>query len=40
MNQEPVYSLRFEPVHPYQLRGGRRLANLLSDPLPDDGPIG
>jgi mannose-6-phosphate isomerase len=38
--KEPLYPLRFEPVYPYRLGGGRRLAGLLTDPLPDDDPIG
>ena len=36
----PLYPLRFEPIYEYRLWGGRRLANLLSAPLPGDGPIG
>jgi mannose-6-phosphate isomerase len=40
MNQTPLYPLRFEPIYQYRLWGGRRLANLLSAPLPGDGPIG
>jgi mannose-6-phosphate isomerase len=36
----PLYPLRFEPIYQYRLWGGRRLANLLSAPLPGDGPIG
>ena len=40
MNQIPLYPLRFEPICQYRLWGGRRLANLLTAPLPDDGPIG
>ncbi|HEV2436424.1 MAG TPA: hypothetical protein VG077_10535 [Verrucomicrobiae bacterium] len=39
-NQISLNPLRFEPIYPYRLRGGRRLANLLSAPLPGDGPIG
>ncbi len=35
-----MYPLRFEPIYQYRLWGGRRLANLLSVPLPGDGPIG
>lgn len=35
MNQTTLYPLRFEPVYKYRLWGGRRLANLLSAPLPD-----
>ena len=39
-DQTPLYPLRFEPIYQYRLWGGRRLANLLSAPLPGDGPIG
>jgi len=35
-----LYPLRFEPIYQYRLWGGRRLSNLLSTPLPGDGPIG
>jgi mannose-6-phosphate isomerase class I len=40
VNQIALYPLRFEPIYPYRLWCGRRLANLLSAPLPGDGPIG
>jgi mannose-6-phosphate isomerase len=40
MHQIPLYPLRFEPIYQYRLWGGRRLANLLSAPLPGTGPIG
>jgi mannose-6-phosphate isomerase len=40
MSQAPLYPLRFAPIYEYRLWGGRRLANLLSAPLPGDGPIG
>jgi mannose-6-phosphate isomerase len=40
MSQTPLYPLRFEPIYQYRLWGGRRLANLLTAPLPSDGPIG
>ena len=40
MDRIPLYPLRFEPIYQYRLWGGRRLANLLSTPLPDDEPIG
>ncbi len=40
MNPIRLYPLRFEPIYQYRLWGGRRLANLLSQPLPGDGPIG
>ena len=35
-----LYPLRFEPIYEYRLWGGRRLADLLTAPLPGDGPIG
>ena len=35
-----LYLLLFEPIYQYRLWGGRRLTNLLSSPLPGDGPIG
>ncbi len=38
--REPLYPLRFEPIYEYRLWGGRRLADLLTAPLPGDGPIG
>src|ERR1035441_7191273 len=40
MSQIPLYPLRFEPTYQYRIGGGRRLANLLSAPLPGNGPIG
>jgi mannose-6-phosphate isomerase len=40
MSQTILYPLRFEPIYQYRLWGGRRLAGLLSAPLPGDGPIG
>jgi mannose-6-phosphate isomerase len=40
MHDLPLYPLRFEPIYQYRLWGGRRLTDLLSAPLPDDGPIG
>jgi mannose-6-phosphate isomerase len=40
MNQIPLYPLRFTPIYQYRLWGGRRLADLLTAPLPGDGPIG
>ena len=40
MTKIPLYPLRFEPIYQYRLWGGRRLAHLLSAPLPGDGPIG
>jgi mannose-6-phosphate isomerase len=40
MSQTLLYPLRFEPIYQYRLWGGRRLADLLSAPLPGSGPIG
>ena len=40
MIKVPMYPLRFEPIYQYRLWGGRRLADLLTAPLPGDGPIG
>jgi mannose-6-phosphate isomerase len=40
MSQTSLYPLRFRPIFQYRLWGGRRLASLLSAPLPGDGPIG
>ena len=40
MSQINFYPLRFEPIYQYRLWGGRRLADLLTAPLPDDGPFG
>ena len=40
MTRVPMYPLRFEPIYQYRLWGGRRLADLLTTPLPGDGPIG
>ena len=34
-----LYPLQFEPIYQYRLWGGRRLADLLTAPLPS-GPIG
>jgi mannose-6-phosphate isomerase len=39
MNDTTLYPLFFKPIYQYRLWGGRRLANLLTEPLPD-GPIG
>ena len=33
MNQERMYPLRFEPIYQYRLWGGRRLADLLMQPI-------
>jgi mannose-6-phosphate isomerase len=35
-----LYPLRFEPIYQYRLWGGRRLAGMLTAPLPGEGPIG
>ena len=40
VGQTPLYPLRFEPIYQYRLWGGRRLANLLTAPLPGEGPVG
>jgi mannose-6-phosphate isomerase len=40
INQARLYPLRFEPIYQYRLWGGRRLSDLLTAPLPGDGPIG
>jgi mannose-6-phosphate isomerase len=40
MDKVPFYPLRFEPIYQYRLWGGRRLAHVLSAPLPGEGPIG
>ena len=40
VSKMPLYPLRFEPIYQYRLWGGRRLASLLSAPLPGDRPIG
>jgi len=40
MDRIPLYPMRFEPIYQYRLWGGRRLASLLSAPLPDNEPIG
>ena len=40
INPIALYPLRFEPIYQYRLWGGRRLASLLSAPLPGDGPVG
>ncbi len=40
MKATPLYPLRFEPLYQYRPWGGRRLARLLSEPLPGDDPVG
>lgn len=39
MSKTVLYPLLFKPIYQYRLWGGRRLANLLTEPLPD-GPVG
>ncbi len=38
--QTALYPLLFEPIYQYRLWGGRCLADLLTAPLPGDGPVG
>jgi mannose-6-phosphate isomerase len=40
MSTMPLYPLRFEPIYQYRIRGGRRLATLLTAAPPGDGPFG
>ncbi len=40
VNPTALYPMRFEPIYQYRLWGGRRLADLLTTSLPDDGPFG
>jgi len=40
MSRLSLYPLRFDPIYQYRLWGGRRLTNVLTGPLPGDGPIG
>jgi mannose-6-phosphate isomerase len=40
MDNLSLYPLRFDPIYQYRIWGDRRLTNLLSKPLPGDGPIG
>src|SRR5580704_8182027 len=40
MIKVPFYPLRLEPIYEYRVWGGRRLSELLTAPLPGDGPIG
>ncbi|QOW11854.1 mannose-6-phosphate isomerase [Kaistella flava (ex Peng et al. 2021)] len=35
-----IYPLKFDPIYQYRLWGGRKLADLLSTPLPENEPIG
>jgi len=39
-NKIPLYPMQFEPIYQYRIWGGRRLADLLTSPLPDDEPVG
>jgi mannose-6-phosphate isomerase len=39
MNEPAFYPLLFNPIYQYRLWGGRRLSNLLTEPLPQ-GPVG
>lgn len=38
--QVQLYPIRFEPIYQYRIWGGRHLATLLREPLPDNEPIG
>ena len=40
ISQTPLYPIRFDPIYEYRLWGGRHLADLLTAPLPGNGPIG
>ena len=40
MSAVTLYPLRFDPIYQYRLWGGRRLGNLLCNPLPGEGPFG
>jgi len=40
MNPPPLYPLRFDPIYQYRLWGGRRLGDLLTTPLPEEGTVG
>jgi mannose-6-phosphate isomerase len=40
MKETPLYPLRFAPIYQYRPWGGRRLAELLSAPLPGGDPVG
>jgi mannose-6-phosphate isomerase len=40
MEQIKLYPLKFEPIYQYRIWGGRRLANLLTKPLPANDPVG
>jgi len=40
MTQIKLYPLKFDPIYQYRIWGGRRLADLVSKPLPPDELIG
>jgi mannose-6-phosphate isomerase len=40
MTKLKLYPLKFDPIYQYRIWGGRRLANLLTKPLPAKDPIG
>jgi mannose-6-phosphate isomerase len=40
MDQIQLYPLQFEPIYQYRLWDGRRLTEMLTLPLPGDGPVG
>jgi mannose-6-phosphate isomerase len=40
MSRTKLYPLKFEPIYQYRIWGGRRLADLLTKPLPPDDLIG
>jgi mannose-6-phosphate isomerase len=40
MEQIKLYPLKFEPIYQYRIWGGRRLANLLTKPLPPNDTVG
>jgi mannose-6-phosphate isomerase len=40
VSEMPIYPLRFAPIYQYRLWGGRRLGEILSEPLPGSDPIG
>jgi mannose-6-phosphate isomerase len=40
LSEIPLYPLQFDPIYQYRLWGGRRLAGVLAEPLPGEGPIG
>jgi mannose-6-phosphate isomerase len=40
MSRSKLYPLKFEPIYQYRIWGGRRLADLLTKPLPPDELVG